>query len=179
MSPRTALPGRPTACRALTWLGIRASRTSAQTSAWRRVTARGVTATVERAASRSPSPRHREVPELAATADAFGIIPNPGPSSESSAVCSPNKRWVVVRPCMSSESLAKARLHVIDSEAEVVRQERMEPCPHRPDRTHDRCVPNGSATLLPGVLWPIGHRLVWCGTHFAPPMTERWRQLGG
>jgi hypothetical protein len=37
-------------------------------------------------------------------------------------VCSPNKRWVVVRLCMSSESLAKARLHVIDSEAEVVWQ---------------------------------------------------------
>jgi hypothetical protein len=37
-------------------------------------------------------------------------------------VCSPNKRWVVVRLGMSSESLAKARLHVIDSEAEVVWQ---------------------------------------------------------
>ena len=137
MSPRTALPGRPTACRALTWLGIRASRTSAQTSAWRRVTARGVEATVERAASRSPSPRHREVPELAATADAVGIIPNP---------------VAVIRVGGSvlaeQEVGRRAPLHELreprQGQAPRHRQrsrggvaERMEPCPHRPDRTHD------------------------------------------
>jgi hypothetical protein len=81
-----------------------------------------------------------------------------------------------VRPFMSSESLAKARLHVIDSEAEVVWQRGWSHVRTDQIEHTTRCVPNGSATLLPGAMWHTEHRLAFPGTHIAPPMAERWRQ---